>query len=215
MRYTIGIDLGTSSVKVALLGENAVVAATASHDYPILSPWPGWAEQDPHDWWNAMCSALRAALAQAGAMDRDVAAVAVGGQMHGTVLLDEAGQVVRCAIIWPDLRAVAEAARASSDLEASGVVARRGGGVSPGFMLASLLWLRDHEPAVWDRATTALLPKDYLRYRLTGARGAAPSDGCGAPKASPIAWVMRWSRYRRPEAAPSGLSWRAGSRARR
>ena len=188
MRYTIGIDLGTSSVKVALLGENGAVAATASHDYPLLAPWPGWAEQDPNDWWNATCAALRAALAQAGVTGRDVAAVAVGGQMHGTVLLDGAGRLARSAIIWPDVRAVAEAARASSALEARGLVARLGGGVSPGFMLASLLWLRDHEPALWDRAATALLPKDYLRYRLTGARGAEPSDGCGVPLVDLQTW---------------------------
>ena len=188
MRYTIGIDLGTSSVKAALLGEDGVVAATASHDYPILSPRPGWAEQDPDDWWNATCTALRAALAQAGAAKRDVAAIAAGGQMHGTVLLDEAGKLLRPAIIWPDGRAVAEAARAHSALEARGLVARLGGGVSPGFMLASLLWLRDHEPALWDRAATALLPKDYLRYRLTGARGTEPSDGCGVPLVDLRTW---------------------------
>jgi xylulokinase len=188
MRYTIGIDLGTSSVKAALLGEDGVVAATASHDYPILAPRPDWAEQDPDDWWDATCAALRAALTQAGAAPRDVAAVAVGGQMHGTVLLDEAGRLVRPAIIWPDGRAVAEAARAHSALEARGLVARLGGGVSPGFMLASLLWLRDHEPALWDQAPTALLPKDYLRYRLTGARGAEPSDGCGVPLVDLRTW---------------------------
>jgi len=188
MRYTIGIDLGTSSVKVAMLGEDGIVATTASHDYPILSPRPGWAEQDPDDWWNATCATLRAALTQAGAMGREVAAVAVGGQMHGTVLLDASGKLLRPAIIWPDGRAVAEAARVHSALEARGLVARLGGGVSPGFMLASLPWLRDHEPAVWDHAATALLPKDYLRYRLTGARGAEPSDGCGVPLVDLRTW---------------------------
>lgn len=188
MRYVIGIDLGTSSVKVLLLGANGAVAASASRDYLIHAPRPGWAEQAPDDWWAATRGAVQAVRAGTTGGAPEVAAVGIGGQMHGTVLLDDGGAPLRPAIIWPDTRAVAEAAEAERLLSARGLIPLLGGGVSPGFMLSSLLWYRCHEPELWNRAATALLPKDYLRYRLTGVLGSEPSDGCGIPLIDLRAW---------------------------
>ena len=190
MRYVLGIDLGTSSLKALLLGEQGQVAATASRSYPIAVPQPGWAEQDPEHWWNACCQAIGEMLAQPG-IEGQVEAVTVGGQMHGTVLLDELGSPLRPAIIWPDQRAGGEARAAEAVLMERGLLPILGGGVAPGFMLASLLWVRTHEPELWRRVHTAVLPKDYLRYRLTGGLATEPSDACGIPAFDLRTW--EWS----------------------
>ncbi|MGH2411331.1 MAG: FGGY family carbohydrate kinase, partial [Chloroflexota bacterium] len=191
MRYGLGIDLGTSSLKALLLDEEGRVAATATRLYPISVPEPGWAEQDPAHWWGACCQAMGEMLARAGISGDQVATVTVGGQMHGTVLLDQAGTPIRPAIIWPDQRAAGEARGAEAVLAARGLLPKLGGGVAPGFMLASLLWLRTHEPELWRRVRTTLPPKDYLRYRLTGVLAAEPSDACGIPAFDLHAW--EWS----------------------
>jgi xylulokinase len=176
-RYVLGIDLGTSSLKAVLVREDGVVCGSITRGYPIDVPIPGWAEQDPEAWWSAACEAIQD-LRHEG---RPVVAICVGGQMHGTVLLDQAGALLRPAIIWPDQRAGAEAAEAEAALAEAGLLPRLGGGVSTGFMLASLLWCRRHEQETWAYVVTALVPKDYLRYRLTGVLASEPSDGTGIP----------------------------------
>ncbi len=181
MRYVLGIDLGTSSLKAVLLGEDGNIAANATRAYEILSPQPGWAEQNPEHWWQACCTAVHALLETASTTGDRVLAVAVGGQMHSTVLLDDAGELLRPAIIWPDRRSVDEARETEAILSARGLLRRLGGGVSSGFMLASLRWCREHEPDLWTRAATALLPKDYLRYRLTSVAAGDASDGSAIP----------------------------------
>ncbi|HVA88341.1 MAG TPA: xylulokinase [Chloroflexota bacterium] len=192
MRHGLGIDLGTSSLKALLLDEEGRLVATASRSYPIAVPQPGWAEQDPEHWWNACGQTIGEILTRTGISDDQVEAVAVTGQMHGTVLLDEAGSPLRPAIIWPDQRAASEAREAEAALAARDLLARLGGGVTAGFMLASLLWGRAHEPELWRRVRTALLPKDYLRYRLTGVLAGEPSDACGIPACDLHTW--EWSK---------------------
>jgi xylulokinase len=167
-RYVLGIDLGTSSLKVLLLREDGVVCGSVTRGYPIDGPKPGWAEQNPEAWWVAAREAIQALTQE----DKQVAAICVGGQMHGTVLLDQTGTLLRPAIIWPDQRAGAEAAEAEASLAEANLLPRLGGGVSTGFMLASLLWCRRHEQDTWARVDTAVVPKDYLRYRLTGVLAA-------------------------------------------
>lgn len=191
-RHSLGIDLGTSSLKVVLLREGGSPVAAATRSYPIQVPQPGWAEQSPDAWWEAACQAIRAVLAEGGAAPETVAAVCVGGQMHGTVLLDSRHTLLRSAIIWPDQRAGAEAAKAEALLEAAALLPRLGGGVAAGFMLASLLWVRAHEPDLWGHAAVALLPKDYLRFRLTGVLASEPSDGTGVPAIDLSAPVPIW-----------------------
>ena len=191
VRYVLGLDLGTSSAKALLLREDGIVAASASQRYPIDVPRQGWAEQDPEAWWRATRAAVRSAIVASQEPVSVVSAIAVGGQMHGTVLLDEHGALLRPAIIWPDQRATHEAASLESALAGQGLLASLGGGVSPGFMLASLAWCRAHEPQLWERLATALAPKDYLRYRLTDVLAAEPSDGSGIPLIDLGSWS--WS----------------------
>jgi len=189
-RHVLGIDLGTSSLKALLLREDGSPVGTATRAYPIAAPYPGWAEQDPRAWWTALCGATHDILVSTGAPAESVRAIAVGGQMHGLTLLDGRGEPLRAAIIWPDQRSTAEARAIDAVLERHGLVAALGGGVSPGFMLPSLAWLRMREPALWRDAAHALLPKDYLRYRLTGAIASEPSDASGIPLVDLASW--RW-----------------------
>jgi len=181
MRHVLGVDLGTSSVKVLVLREDGVPVGTSSRPYPMATIRPGWAEQDPDAWWVACCSAIHEALARAGGAATHLEAVALGGQMHGTVLLDGRGTPLRPAITWADQRSVDEAVVIERALATHGLLPTLGGGVSPGFMLASLAWCRRHEPELWARVSTALLPKDYLRFRLTDRAASDPSDGSGIP----------------------------------
>ncbi len=181
MRYVLGLDLGTSSLKAVLVDERGSIVASATRSYAISSPHADWAEQNPEHWLQASDGATAALLHEAGIAGERVVALAVGGQMHGTVVLDAGGTVLRPAIIWPDSRTVAEAHDVEATLAGLGLPRRLGGGVSPGFMLASLIWCRAHEPDLWKRVATALLPKDYLRFRLTGVLASDASDGCGVP----------------------------------
>jgi xylulokinase len=181
VRYVVGLDLGTSSLKAVLLDERGIIAGSATRSYAIQSPHAGWAEQNPEHWWQACRGAITTLLRETAITGESVVALAVGGQMHGTVLLDAGGNVLRPAIIWPDSRAIAEARDAEASLAQQGLLHTLGGGISPGFMLASLPWCRAHEPELWTRVATALLPKDYLRYRLTGGLASDASDASAIP----------------------------------
>ena len=176
MQAFLGIDLGTSSAKALLLREDGVVAGTCSGEYPILIPSVGWAEQDPSSWWLAVTSAVRRVLAETGIATRDIAGVGLSGQMHGMVPLDESREVVRPAIIWPDQRAM-EYVDHVYEVFGKDVFGRITlNPLSPGFQLATLLWMRDHEPPNYRRLAKVILPKDFIRFRLTGTLGTEISD---------------------------------------
>ncbi len=173
----LGIDLGTTSVKTVLVDADQAVLATASEPLAIGRPHPGWSEQDPEAWWTATVATLDALKA---ARPRELAAVkAIGlsGQMHGATLLDAADAVIRPAILWNDGRAAAECA----ELEAACPEARAitGNIAMPGFTAPKLLWVAKHEPEHFARVRTVLLPKDYLRLRLTGEKLSDMSDASG------------------------------------
>lgn len=170
----LGIDLGTSGVKVLLMDADQRVVASANAGLRVSRPQDGWAEQAPEDW----IAATRSALAQLAA-GQDLAAVegiGLSGQMHGAVTLDAAGQVIRPAILWNDTRSHAEAARLDSDPQFRAV---SGNIVFPGFTAPKLVWMAAHEPAAFARVACVLLPKDYLRLWLTGERVAEMSDAAG------------------------------------
>jgi len=172
----LGIDLGTSSVKALLINREGRLLAEAFHTYPILSPRPGWAQQDPEDWWKATCAAL--ADCRKAAPDAQVESLSFSGQMHGTVVVNRKGVPVRPAIIWADQRSAAEVAEF---LAATGKEKLAGWTANPlatGFQLASLLWLQKHEPKSLQEVRAVLLPKDYLRGRMTGVWAAEASDAC-------------------------------------
>ncbi len=176
----IGLDLGTSGVKAVLLDRDGAVRASASRPLTVSRPRPRWSEQAPRDWWDAASGALAALVdeARAAGIDpHDIAALGLTGQMHGATLLDAHGDVLRPAILWNDGRADAECAELERLAPALRTVA--GNVAMPGFTAPKLLWVRRHEPDVFARIAHVLLPKDYLRYRMTGAFATDPSDAAG------------------------------------
>ena len=173
----LGIDLGTSEVKVILLQDNHRVLATGSHKLAVSRPQARWSEQDPADWWRAACAAVAAVRAQAPAAFQAVQAVGLSGQMHGATLLDRDDRVLRPAILWNDTRAEAECAELAGRCPDLAQVA--GNLAMPGFTAPKLLWVARHEPEVFARTGTVLLPKDYLRLCMTGEKASDMSDAAG------------------------------------
>lgn len=183
MDTLLGIDLGTTGVKAALFAaDDGRVLASAFFEYPLLHPQPGWAEQNPADWWNATVSAIRACKEQArlhGIEPRDVRGVGLSGQMHGVVLLDVRDEVLRPCIIWADQRSDAQCQWITERVGAARLIELVSNPALTGFSAPKLLWVRDNEPEIFSRAKTMLLPKDYIRYRLTGIKGMEISDAAG------------------------------------
>jgi len=171
----LGLDLGSSSLKALLLDLDGRVLAERSAGYPTRSPAPGWAEQDPDDWWAAAGEATRAALA--AAPGADVVGIGLSGQMHTLVLQGADGAVVRPAITWMDTRAAGLLAEVAATVDAVGLRDELANPVVLGLTLPPLVWLRDREPESLARARTLLLAKDALRFRLTGEVGSEPTDG--------------------------------------
>ncbi|CAG2129677.1 xylulokinase [Ralstonia mannitolilytica] len=173
----LGIDLGTSEVKVLLLDAAGSIVGTAGEALTVSRPQVGWAEQSPDDWWQATCAAigkLRSVAPRAFAATR---AIGLSGQMHGAVLLDARNRVLRPAILWNDTRSTAECLELTRRVPSLHAIA--GNLAMPGFTAPKLLWSARHEPAVFDAIDCVLLPKDYLRLRLTGERASDPSDAGG------------------------------------
>ena len=171
----LGLDVGTSGVKAILVSPRGAVAASATTPLTLSTPRPGWAEQDPAAWWDACLASIHAV--RRARPDGVVAAVGVSGQMHSSVFLDRSGDVIRPALLWCDGRTTAECAEIT---EAVGGEERlRGLACNPaleGFTLPKVLWLRNHEPEAYARLATVMLPKDYIRFRLTGVLATDPSD---------------------------------------
>jgi xylulokinase len=173
----LGIDLGTSEVKLLLLSQQHQVLATQGVKLAISRPAPGWSEQSPEAWWHATCQAAAALRAAQPAAWAQVRAVGLSGQMHGAVLLDAAGEVLRPAILWNDTRSATECADMMREWPALTEVA--GNLAMPGFTAPKLQWVRRHEPAVFERVAKVLLPKDYLRFRMTDRMVSEMSDAAG------------------------------------
>jgi xylulokinase len=173
----LGIDLGTSEVKAVLLQDNHQILAVASHKLALARPHPHWSEQDPAEWWSAACAAVQAVRGQAPGAFAAVRAIGLSGQMHGATLLDRADRVLRPAILWNDTRASAECAELTGRCPELPRIA--GNLAMPGFTAPKLAWVARHEPEVFARVATVLLPKDYLRLRMTGAKVSDRSDASG------------------------------------
>jgi len=179
MAQLLGVDLGTSSVKVLLATETGQVLGRGSAEYPIHHPRPGWAEQDPDDWWRATVAAVRQALASVQGTPVSISAVGLSGQMHGTVLLGTAGQLLAPAVIWPDQRSRRQVQEITGLIGAERLIELTGSPVATGFQAATVRWVQQERPDLWRRTHSILLPKDYLRYRLAGDHCTDPSDGSG------------------------------------
>ena len=168
----VGLDVGTSGVKAVAVSHDGEVLARAERSYPLSTPRPGWAEQDPEDWWEA----TQGALADLGV---EPTSLGLSGQMHGLVLLDGQERVLRPAILWNDGRTAAECAEIEERIGFERLVELTGNRALAGFTAPKLLWVRRHEPDVWSRARHVLLPKDYVRLRLTGERSIDAADASG------------------------------------
>jgi xylulokinase len=173
MSVAIGIDVGTSGVKALAVSETGEVLGSAEEGYPLSTPHPGWAEQDPEDWWRA----TERALERLGATD--VAGIGLSGQMHGLVALDAHERVIRPAILWNDGRTAAECAEIEERVGFERLVELTGNRALTGFTAPKLLWLRNHEPEHYARIAHVLLPKDYVRLKLCGERAIDVADASG------------------------------------
>jgi xylulokinase len=168
----VGIDVGTTGVKAVAIDAGGEVIARAERDYPLATPRPGWFEQDPEDW-------VRASEEARATLDVEPAAMGLSGQMHGLVALDASDRVLRPAILWNDQRTGAECAEIEERLGLDRLIALTGNRALAGFTAPKLLWLRRHEPDVYGRIAHVLLPKDYVRLRLTGERAIDAADASG------------------------------------
>ncbi len=175
----LGIDLSTTGAKALLIDEAGTVIASASTPLTLSTPHPLWAEQEPRDWWQATVASIRAALAMAAANGAEVRAVGLTGQMHGLALLDAQGEPLRPAILWNDQRTAAECDEIRARVGRSRLIAVTGNDALTGFTAPKVLWVRRHEPEIYARAAHILLPKDYIRYRLTDDFAMDKADGSG------------------------------------
>ena len=179
MRYLLGVDIGTSSAKSVLLSESGDIVAIGQQAYDFDTPRPGWAEQDPEVWWEAAKSTIAQVLQRSSVDPQAIQGIGFSGQMHGPVFLDREGRSIRAAIIWADQRSTKECRDIYTQIGQEGLFETVCNPVDSGFMAATLLWLKTHEPEQYARIDTLLLPKDYVKFRLSGERVTDPSDAGG------------------------------------
>ncbi len=176
----LGIDVGTGGTRALLIDERGRVVASATEEHePFASPRIGWAEQKPEDWWRACGISVRKALAAANLKGEDVACVGFSGQMHGAVMLDAADLVVRPALIWCDVRTEKQCRDFTRKTGAERLIRLVCNPALPNFTLTKFLWVRENEPENWRRVRSVMLPKDYVRFRLTGGRAIDMADASG------------------------------------
>src|SRR5579862_399275 len=178
--YWLGLDIGTGGSRALLIDASGkqIAAVTAPHE-DMRMERPMWAEQRPENWWDASAAAIRGVLAEAAVNGADVQGVGLSGQMHGLVILDRANEVIRPALIWCDQRSQAQVDSINRTLGRDKVLQYIANPVLTGFTLPKLLWVRDHEPRAFERVRHLLLPKDYVRFMLTGEYASDVSDASG------------------------------------
>jgi len=179
MGYLIGIDIGTSGTKTVLFDESGNTLASALKEYPLYQPHVGWAEQDPEDWWDAVCFTIKKVISESGIDAKDISGVGLSGQMHGAVLLDENDNVLRRAIIWCDQRSSYECEQITSIIGAKRLVEITANPALTGFTASKVMWVKNNEPHVFEKIKKILLPKDYIRFKLTGEYATEVSDASG------------------------------------
>ena len=180
MSYLLGIDIGTSGTKTLICDEDGTVLATAMAEHPISSPKPGWSEQNPQDWWKAVCTATKAVLKKAGVKGSQIKGIGLSGQMHGSVFLGDGIVPLRPALLWNDQRTAAECAEITQ--KAGGrekLIDMVANPALTGFTAPKILWVRKHEPRVYAKTKKILLPKDYIRLCMTGEYATEVSDASG------------------------------------
>ena len=179
MKYLLGIDLGTSGTRSVLFNPDGEVIAAKSAEYPLSQPQNGWAEQDPQDWWEAAIATISHVVRQSGVDPRQIAALGISGQMHGLVMLDEKGQVLRPSIIWADQRTGEECEDITRLVGKDRLIEITANPALTGFTASKIMWVKKHQPDIYKKTRRILLPKDYLRYKLTGDFATEVSDASG------------------------------------
>jgi len=176
---TIGMDIGTSGTKAIAVDNHGTLLASALFEYPLITPKPGWAEQNPEDWKSAALHALSSLAYQLGDRRHDVKAIGLTGQMHGSVFLDDNGQVLRPAILWCDQRTAKQCDEITEKIGAEKLIEMVCNPALTGFTAPKILWLRENEPHHYEKTRAVLLPKDYIRYVLTGEYATDVADASG------------------------------------
>ena len=179
MKYLIGMDIGTSSTRAIITDENGKLMASATSDYPLMTPKPGWAEQKPEDWWKASIIVIKEVLEKSGISAKDIAAIGPSGQMHGSVFLDSSGDVLRPALLWCDQRTQKQCDLIYDIFGYEGFIKLSYNKALTGFTAPKILWLRENEPENYKKIYKILLPKDYIRFKLSGTFATEVSDASG------------------------------------
>ncbi len=175
--FYIGIDLGTSAVKLLLMEESGAIANVVSKEYPLYFPHPGWSEQRPEDWWEAVCAGIKELTAECE--KEIIAGISFGGQMHGLVILDEEDRVLRPAILWNDGRTGKQTDYLNDVIGKETLSAYTANIAFAGFTAPKLLWVKENEPELFEKIAKIMLPKDYIAYKLTGVFSCDYSDASG------------------------------------
>ena len=179
MNYFLGVDVGTTGAKAILIDEDGKVISTASSEYPMFNPKPLWSEQNPGDWWNAVQLSFKRILSNSKVDAEKIKGIGLTGQMHGLVLLDKDGKVLRPCIMWNDQRTSKECEEITSIIGFDNLLQITGNAVLPGFTAPKLMWVKKHEPDIYSRVKHILLPKDYIRYCLTNEFAMDVTDASG------------------------------------
>ncbi|MDR0222701.1 MAG: xylulokinase [Oscillospiraceae bacterium] len=179
MPYVLGIDIGTSGTKTVLFDENGGPVSSATHEYPLYTPKNGYAEQSPEDWWNASAGGVRDVIDESGVDASEIKGIGLSGQMHGLVMLDGDDKVLRKSIIWCDQRTAAEADEITKRAGRDKLIEVTANPAITGFTAAKILWVRNNEPEIYEKCRHILLPKDYIRFMLTGEYATEVSDASG------------------------------------
>jgi len=193
MAYLLGIDIGTSGTKTLICDLKGVVLATATAEHPISSPKPNWSEQNPEDWWLSTCKATKEVLKKAKVKGADIQGIGLSGQMHGSVFLDAKGNVLRPAILWNDQRTAKECEEIENAVGGRGaLIDLVANPALTGFTAPKILWVRRHQPKIYAKTLQILLPKDYVRFRMTGEYATEVSDASGTLLLDVV--NRKWSR---------------------
>jgi xylulokinase len=179
MKMYIGLDIGTSGVKALLINEQGNIHASAMVEYPIYAPYPLWSEQEPEDWWKASIEVLRQLIHKVGSVSQQICAIGLTGQMHGAVFLDNQQRVIRRAILWNDQRTSKECEQITKAIGREKLISIAGNPALTGFQAPKILWLRNNEPKAYKKLDKVLLPKDFIRLKLTGDFATDCSDAAG------------------------------------
>ncbi|MCI5669047.1 MAG: xylulokinase [Oscillospiraceae bacterium] len=179
MAYILGVDIGTSGTKTVLFSEDGTPVASATYEYPLYTPQNGYAEQEPLDWWNASVNGIRDVIAESKVSPEDIKGVGLSGQMHGLVMLDADNQPIRKSIIWCDQRTAKEVVEITDKVGADRMIEITANPAITGFTAAKIMWVKNNEPQNYEKCRHILLPKDYIRFMLTGEYATEVSDASG------------------------------------